>query len=135
MSDSEDYKVVNGVIVSRGKFEGEPSFMPTIWDMVLGSMADESLHDGTTAYYGFKIDEKLSAVTGMPAQDDAYLVVWSDSQGFVNHMVLNHQQMMELEPSDFDSPDIIDADFDGVTQEWYGSCLPVGFDDAPWQLD
>lgn len=132
MSDevTQDYKVRDGIIVSPGKFEGEPYWMPTLWDMVLGGMADESLHDGTTAYDAFKVDSDLSIMTGLPVQD-AFLVIWSDEQGFVNHMIMNQNELDNIEPVTLDDPDLIDSDFDGKTQEWYGSCLPQGFDDSP----
>lgn len=130
-SDSEDYKVVNGIIVTPGKFEGEPYWMPTIWEMVLGGMADESLHDGSTAYDAFKIDAELSILTGLKVQPDVYLVIWSDEQGFVNHMIQTKNELDNIEPVDSEDPDLIDSDFDGITQEWYGSCMPQGFDDYP----
>lgn len=130
MSDTEEFKVVNGIIKNPGKFEGEPYWMPTLWDMVLGGMADESLHDGTTAYDAFKVDSDLSIMTGLPVQD-AFLVIWSDEQGFVNHMIMNQNELDNIEPVTLDDPDLIDSDFDGKTQEWYGSCLPQGFDDSP----
>lgn len=131
MSDTEEYKVRNGLIVSPGKFESEPYWMPTLYEMVLGGMADESLHDGTTAYDAFKLDSDLSILTGLPVQD-AFLVIWSDEQGFVNHMIMNQNELDNLEPVTLDDPDLIDSDFDGKTQEWYGSCLPQGFNDNPW---
>lgn len=132
MSDSEipEYKVVNGIIKTPGKFEGEPYWMPTIWDMVLGGMADESLHDGSTAYDAFKMDSELSIMTGLPVTEGSFLVIWSDERGFVNHMIMTQLEIDNLEPVGED-PDLIDSDFDGETQEWYGSCLPVGFDDHP----
>jgi hypothetical protein len=132
MSDEiEEYKVRDGIIVSPGKFEGEPYWMPTLYDMVLGGMADESIHDGSTAYDAFKIDSNLSILTGLKVQD-AYLVIWSDDNGFINHMIMNQNELDNLEPvTPDDEPDLIDSDFDGVTQEWYGSCLPVGFVDSP----
>jgi hypothetical protein len=132
MSDEiEEYKVRDGIIVSPGKFEGEPYWMPTLYDMVLGGMADESIHDGSTAYDAFKIDSNLSILTGLKVQD-AYLVIWSDDNGFINHMIMNQNELDNLEPVTLDDePDLIDSDFDGVTQEWYGSCLPVGFVDSP----
>lgn len=126
----EDYKVVKGIIVSPGKFEGEPYWMPTIYDMVLSGMADESMHDGTTAYDAFKIDTDLSILTGLPVQD-AFLVIWSDDSSFVNHMIMSQYELDNLEPVDSEDPDLIDSDFDDKTQEWYGSCLPVGFQDSP----
>lgn len=127
-----DYKVVNGFIVSPGKFEGEPEWMPTLWDMVLGSMADKSVHDGTTAYDGFELDDDMAKLTGLEAKEGIYIVVWSDEQGFVSHMLLSESQLDDMEgiSVDDDEPDLIDSDFDGITQEYYRIEINE-FDDHP----
>ncbi len=41
-----EYKVVNGIIVSPGKFEGEPVFAPWFYEGFLEGTADED-DDGT----------------------------------------------------------------------------------------
>lgn len=129
---SDDYKIVNGYITSPGKFEGEPHWMPTLWEMVLGSMADRSLHDGTTAYDAFEMDSDLEKLTGLEAKPDTYIVVWSDQQGFVSHMIMTENEVENLEVTDPDDPDLLDSDFDDEdTLEWYDSCIPHGFNDHP----
>jgi hypothetical protein len=130
MSDSE-FTIVDGLIVNCGRFEGEPHWMVTLHEMCLGGMSDETLHDGTTAYDCFALDARMAALTGLEAQADAFIVVWTDDQGFVSHMILNREQMNNLDAAGTDDPDLIDSDFDGETQEWHGSCMPVGFDDHP----
>lgn len=40
-SDVEkEYTVIDGSIISKGKFEGEPVFAPYFWDLCLRGMAD-----------------------------------------------------------------------------------------------
>lgn len=132
MSDEvQEYTVVKGIIQNPGMFEGEPYWMPTLWDMVLGGMADESLHDGTTAYDAFALDSDLEKLTGIKPVENSFLVIWRDDNGFIYHMFQTREEMNNLEPVNLEEPDLIDSDFDGDTQEWYGSCLPVGFDDHP----
>jgi hypothetical protein len=49
-----DYHVVEGIIRSPGKFEGEPVYVPYFFDLMLNGMADESYEDdatGNTADY------------------------------------------------------------------------------------
>lgn len=111
----EDYKIVDGRIVSPGKFEGEPAWILTLWDMVLGGMADVSVHDGTMAIDGFELDERTAALVGMEARPGHYVCLWSDDQGFVSHIVMSEQELNNCEG--FDVPDgdsdlFVDSDFD-----------------------
>lgn len=128
MSES-DYNVVNGYITTPGKFEGEPSWILKLWSMIQNGNSDESLHDGTTAYDAFLLDEELMGITGLEAPDH-YIVVWCDDQGFVNHMVMSEEEIDNLEPNWEGEPDLIDSDFDGVTQEYYPVAIER-FEDHP----
>lgn len=102
--DPSDFVIKNGVIVTPGKFEGEPEWILTLWEMVMSGMADESVHDGSTAYDAFKLDAKTAALTGYPQRNDAYVVLWSDSQGFVSHMTMTEDQLFACEGFDVEDP-------------------------------
>ena len=102
--ENQEYEIKDGVIVSPGKFEGEPAWILTLWDMVMGGMADESVHDGTTAYDAFRLDEKTAELTGYPARQDAYVVLWSDSQGFISHMTMTEDQLFACEGFEVEDP-------------------------------
>ena len=49
------YDVVDGRIVSPGKFEGELYFVPAFWADALDGGSDETLYDGDTAIEVFYI--------------------------------------------------------------------------------
>lgn len=93
----ENYKVVDGIIVSPGKFEGEPEWVVTLWEMVLNGMADESVHDGTMVIDAFKLDAEMARITGLEPSREHYVCLWSSDQGFVSHKVLTETQLFECE--------------------------------------
>jgi hypothetical protein len=99
----EDYKIVNGFIVSPGKFEGEPEWILTLHEMVMSGMADHSVHDGTMAIDAFALDERISVLTGKPVTEDAYVCLWTDDNGFVNHMVMSENELFACEGFDIEN--------------------------------
>ena len=105
MSDDFNYKVKDGRIVSPGKFQGEPEWIVTLWEMVLNGSADISLHDGTMEIAAFEIDKDMAALTGYESAPDTYVAVWADDRGFVSHMTMTRDQIDACEPSDLDSSD------------------------------
>ena len=80
----------NDVIRDPGKFEGEPSFVPELWDMVMDGGMDDEFYDGDKPVAVFMIDNELR--TKFPAAfgpDGSYsvayaILLYEDSQGFVN---------------------------------------------------
>lgn len=40
-----DYKVIDGIIVSPGKFEAEPAYAPHYWDLALSGCQHETIYD------------------------------------------------------------------------------------------
>lgn len=52
----ESYDVENGIIVSPGKFEGEPAYVPYFWELGLDGMADEDHTDEGGTVYRFNIE-------------------------------------------------------------------------------
>jgi hypothetical protein len=106
MSDTEvsDYKVVNGFIVSPGKFEGEPAWVPTLHELVLAGMADHSVHDGSMAIDAFELDADTARMTGLDARPGVYVCLWTDDQGFVNHMIMTENELFACEGFDVEEP-------------------------------
>lgn len=119
------YKIENGRIVSPGKFEGEPAWILDLWERVLNSEADVSLHDRSTAFDAFEIDDEIAALTGYRARQGTYVVLWSDDNGFVSHMVMDQAALDALE-----SCDTADFEREEPTAEFYDHEIP-GFDDYP----
>lgn len=91
--DTDEY----GIISNPGKFEGEPSWVTQLWDRALGGFADETVHDGTMAIDAFKLDANLATLTGLDASPDHYICLWSDDNGFVNHMLMTQDQLFACE--------------------------------------
>lgn len=77
-----DYRVEDGHIWSRGKFEGEPEFAPYFWNRALaGFSSSASDEDRTYDYLAVTAEERtvwpeLEGVTGV--------VLFEDEQGFVH---------------------------------------------------
>ncbi len=92
-------------IVSPGKFEQEPAWVPLLWDRVLSGFSDVSLHDGSMAIDAFKLDDGIAALTGMQADPTRYVALWESDNGFVTHMLMTKDELDACEPCD--------ADFDG----------------------
>ena len=123
-----DYKVVKGFIVSPGKFEGEPEWMPDLWDRILGGFSDVSLHDGTTAYDAFRLTDEIAALTGYRARPDTYVVIWSDEKGFISHMTMDQGALDAIE-SHHESE--LDFETEEPTLDFIDTSAIVGFDDFP----
>ena len=99
--DVDDYKFdENGIITTPGKFQGEPGWILQLWEKVMGGFADESVHDGSTAYDAFKLTDEMALLTGYPARSDAYVVLWSDDKGFVSHMTMTEDMLFACEGND-----------------------------------
>jgi hypothetical protein len=120
-TDIENLKVVNGFVTTPGKFEGEPEWIIPLFEMTLSGLSDETLHDGTTAYDAFQCTEEMERLTGVPAKDGNYIVLWSDSQGFLSHMIMDEQMMNNLESFHVEEP----------TLEYFDTGAIQGFDDYP----
>lgn len=97
MSHTEHFKIVDGFIVSPGKFEGEPEWILKLYEMVMDGRADESVHDGSMVIDAFRLDASMARLTGLDAQPDHYVCIWSDDAGFVSHKVMSETQLFECE--------------------------------------
>jgi hypothetical protein len=92
------YKIENGRIVSPGKFEGDPVWVPYFWDLALEGMGTES-----SLYHESESDDDTGPMvnTFMVQSGDVHLFpelaalssdaiaisVWEDDNGFVRHEV------------------------------------------------
>jgi hypothetical protein len=81
------YEVVDGIIRSPGKFEGEPVYVPAFWEDVLEGFADEEGEDEDgTVISTIVVDE--DDVKAFPELKDIRRVsLWEDSQGFVRSVL------------------------------------------------
>lgn len=79
-----DYEVRDGIIRTPGTFEGEPFWLPVLWELAMEGFADSD--DGTR--FQFRIPKGDPLRTEFP-ELDAWLGrkrtvhVFQDSQGFV----------------------------------------------------
>lgn len=103
-----DYTVTDGLIANPGKFQGEPFWLPMLWDRVMNGFSDKSVHDGSMAIDGFRLDANLCALTGMDVAPGSFLCLWSDDQGFVSHMVMTEQELNDCEGFDLGAGDYLD---------------------------
>jgi diphthamide synthase subunit DPH2 len=73
---------MSDIIKDPGKFEGEPTYAPHFYDIVMNGFEFDSVIDGDTQYSACTVD--ADDVAKFPALESVDLVVlWSDSQGFV----------------------------------------------------
>jgi hypothetical protein len=89
-----DYKVdEHGIIRSPGKFEGEPSWVPEYWGMVLEGMSDESFEVGN----GVEVDIFILDGNDDLVETDGYYAValWENEMGFVYHATFNNEQELK----------------------------------------
>lgn len=116
------YEIKDGIIVSPGKFEGEPAWILKLYDMVMDGMADDSINDGNLVIDCFKLDAEMSAITGLPAQPDVFVCVWSNGAGFVSHAVKTAGQLAELQDfSDIPTIDYAPEELDFEASGHYDS--------------
>lgn len=76
----KDYVVVAGIIMSPGRFQGAPTYVPFYWELGLDGNADAD--DGET--YTFKLD--ASDLAFWPELEGCIAVrLWTDDLGFVKY--------------------------------------------------
>lgn len=95
---SNEYVVdENGIIISLGKFEGEPSYVPFFWGMVLGgayTTAITTVCDDT--YYFILITEEYAERFELDWAG-YYIVLTENDQGFVYSYIVSPEQMQTME--------------------------------------
>ena len=82
------HTVVDGIIRSHGKFEGECVWVPYYWDLALdGEGEDEVGDDGEIMATRFTVDSEEADAFGLPC--GATVELFEDSQGFVIGSVMD----------------------------------------------
>ena len=79
-----DYDVKDGIIVSPGRFEGEPEFTPYFWDMVLDGWATD-FHDENKNLYAYLEIEQEDISIYPELEGKRYIILFEDNNGFVCH--------------------------------------------------
>lgn len=80
-----DYDMLNGRIVSPGKFEGEPIYVPYFWDMTLSGCApDEEFDEDGNHIYSCHVHAEDHAQFPEELRLVACVYLWEDEQGFVH---------------------------------------------------
>ena len=103
--DTNEYPVQ---VSGNGKFEGEPPWIPQLWDRVMSGFSDVSVHDGSMAIDAFRLDSGLASLTGLTADPDKYVCLWSDDNGFVSHMVMSEEELYACEGMPVEDEGFID---------------------------
>lgn len=93
------------MIMTPGKFEGEPDWLPELWERALDGDSDDTLYDGDTPIDVFYLNPELRARTDADDMDYAILM-WETDQGFVCQRFVTERQLdnyrAELEDDDVD---------------------------------
>lgn len=84
MSDTNTYEIRDGIIVSPGKFEGEPRYATAMWDSVCSGFADHDFYDPETDTCESIVLVTADDVALYPELKDVYAVhLYETEQGFV----------------------------------------------------
>jgi len=84
----------NGIIVSPGKFEGEPIYSPYFWDRVMNGESDHTFYDGDHPVDVFRItyEEKKEFPE---LYDFTHVLINEDENGFVYCDLFNWQKEID----------------------------------------
>jgi len=74
------YESKDGVITSPGKFEGEPVWLPGLWDLAMQGFADGEDNETFTFHFSDLNDPMVKAY---PMLGGRFVYVWETEQGFV----------------------------------------------------
>lgn len=92
-----------GIITNPGKFEGEPSYVPALWDAAIEGRSDRTVMDGETEISCFQIDEEIAEAIGEAgAMRGMFVCLWEDDQGFVFSETWSEDDLTKAEA---DQPD------------------------------
>ena len=89
------YEIKSGVIVSPGKFEGEPEYAPHFYEIMCGGGADATIYDGDVQIDVFVVT--TDDVARFPELAGVYAVLlWERSDGFVETDECTRSQLGRL---------------------------------------
>ena len=86
MPEILDYSLdKNNCVADFGKFEGEPAYVPFLWDYYLNGFEDKSLYCGSDHYSIYFVDNDMRAkFPDLLGLGDFAVVLWETNEGFVN---------------------------------------------------
>jgi hypothetical protein len=91
---AQNYQLdAKGIVLSPGKFEGEPWYVVALWNLALEGCADREVHDGTQLISCFEIDAEIVAMCGNGHRLGQYICVWERDNGFVDHAVMRAEYL------------------------------------------
>jgi hypothetical protein len=95
-------------ITQPGKFEGEPTYVPVLWEMALDGRQDEDLWDAETQLSAFHVTPELRDLMGAELIPAEYLghtiMLWETDQGFVLSRVMTQAEWRTLAAQLADDP-------------------------------
>lgn len=92
-----NYEILNGRIVSPGKFEGEEGFVPYFWEQA-GDGTGEDLNFPGESYVAIEIDAEDSAKFPQLAHlHGHYVVMLERDDGFVISTIVTPKRLMSLQ--------------------------------------
>ena len=75
----------NNCVSDLGKFEGEPAYVPFLWDYYMNGFEDDYIYCGSDYYSIYFVDNDMRAkFPDLLNLDDFAVVLWETEQGFVN---------------------------------------------------
>lgn len=83
----------HGTIQTPGKFEAEPAYAPYFYDFVMDGAQAETIMDGETSVDVFIVDDEDRAVFPELLADVYAVLLWQDSNGFVNTRKMDSAQL------------------------------------------
>jgi hypothetical protein len=94
-SVERDYDSDSGRITSPGKFEGEPLYVPALWQLAMEGFQDDTMEIGTILYEIFSIDSEVESAFADYSLKRAgdYILLWSDDNGFVNSSIVTEEEL------------------------------------------
>jgi len=96
------------IIQDPGKFEGEPSWAPILWDWTANGMQDETFYDGEMPIDVYAITADCVAslrAAGCDADDETELrgvigqtiLLWETEQGFVETRIVDATELARIQ--------------------------------------
>lgn len=88
MCDSHEVK--DGLIVSPGKFEGEPMYMTEFWDRALNGDGEVTARIPETTQFRIGKEDEARHPEWLTEGDRLY--IWEDGNGFVRHVLIKQRR-------------------------------------------
>lgn len=86
----------NNCVSDLGKFEGEPAYVPYLWDQSMNGCEDASLDCDGDSYSVFFVDNAIRSEFPTLDAKDFVVVLWETEQGFVLHETMNQKEYRDF---------------------------------------